>query len=122
MVEDPIDKLRELMKDNEFCTLTTINAERRMRSRPLPLPQTQFDGDLWFFTGRTEVVDDIQRDSHVYVTFCDGRSEFVSIGGHACFVEDPAKKRELWKDLYKTWFPGGLADPNLLLMKIEIDR
>ncbi len=123
MSQDSLQKLRSLMKSNKFCMLTTNSSEKQMHSRPMTLQQTEFDGDLWFFTGRnTDVASDIEADPRVNLSFSDGSSEFVSVSGTARFVDDAAKKRELWNDMYKTWFPGGLNDPNLLLMKVQVEN
>ena len=37
----------------------------------------------------------------------------------ATVVRDPPKMRELYSPILKTWFPGGLEDPYLTLIKFE---
>jgi general stress protein 26 len=32
---------------------------------------------------------------------------------------DMAKKRELWSDLAKAWFPKGVEDPDLTVLKVK---
>ncbi len=29
---------------------------------------------------------------------------------------------EIWNEAWKVWFPGGKADPNLLLLRVDGDR
>lgn len=121
MPQDSIQKLRELMKDIKFCMLATNSPENLMHSRPMTLQQTEFDGDLWFFTSRnSDIISDIRSDSRVNVSFSDGSAAFVSIAGNARLVDDASKKKSLWNDMFKTYFPGGVNDPNLLLMKVEV--
>ena len=37
-------------------------------------------------------------------------------------MRDHAKAKELWHDSYKSWLPGGLDDPNLILLKIDVQQ
>jgi len=45
--------------------------------------------------------------------------KYVSISGTARPHEDRAKVAQLWNEAWKTWFPGGQDDPNLLLLKVQ---
>ncbi len=101
-----IEKLRDLMKSMKFCMLTTTSPDRYLRSRPMTLQQSEFDGYLWFFTGKdTNVVSDLNADPRLNASFSDGSATFVSVAGHASFTDDMAKKTELWSDMYKTLVP-----------------
>ena len=48
-----------------------------------------------------------------------GDSEFLSVFGTATIVLDMAKKRELWTPLAKAWFPNGVEDPDLTVLKVK---
>jgi general stress protein 26 len=118
-----IEKLRSLMKGIKFCMLTTVDDDH-LRSRPMALQQAEFDGDLWFFTGRsTDKSVEISHDAHVNVSFANpDDNQFVSLSGRARLVDDRAKAEQLWSVFYRAWFPGGLDDPDLVLIKVEVDR
>ena len=32
------------------------------------------------------------------------------------------KAKQLWSPLYRTWFPKGLEDPNLILLKVHVQE
>ena len=119
-----IEKLAELMKDIEFRMLTTQDQDGELRSRPMALQQTDFDGDLWFFTGKsTEKTTEIREERHVNVSFADpDDNKYVSISGTASIVDDRAKAKELWSPILKAWFPKGLEDPDLTLLKVTISK
>ena len=121
---DAVDKLRSLMKDVKFCMLTTVHEGGYLHSRPMALQQSEFDGDLWFFTGRsTEKVAEVAHDQQVNVSFAKPDDNvYVSVSGRARLVNDREKAKELWNPFYRTWFPEGLNDPDLVLLKIEVDR
>jgi len=119
-----IQKLRDLMKDVRMCMFTTIDNDGSLRSRPMALQQAEFDGDLWFFTGKgTEKTGEVRRHSEVNVSFAQpDDNKYVSISGKGIMVDDRAKAKELWNPAYKAWFPKGLDDPDLTLLKVNVEK
>ena len=121
--KNSIEKIRELTEDIDFCMLTTIDAGH-MRSRPMSTQQTDFDGDLWFFTSdNTHKIDEIAKDNRVCAAYAKPASDtYVSISGRAEVVKDRAKMEELWSPILKAWFPDGLEDPHLCLLKVTAEQ
>lgn len=84
----------------------------------------QWDGTLWFFTRKSSPkVDETKKNSdQVNVSFSDpNQMSFVSVSGKAEFVDDKTKLKELWSSYLKVFFPQGLDDPELTLMKVKVD-
>ena len=55
------------------------------------------------------------------VTYADGgKQEYVSLSGHARLVRDKAAITEHWQEALRTWFPKGLEDPDIALLRVEI--
>jgi len=121
--QNSIEKIRKLTEDIDFCMLTTIDAGH-MRSRPMSTQQTEFDGDIWFFTSDdTHKMDEIARDNRVCAAYAKPDSDtYVSISGRAEVVKDRAKMEELWNPVLKAWFPDGLEDPHLCLLKVTAEQ
>lgn len=121
--QDAIEKLRELIEDIDFAMLTTI-AGRKFRSRPMSTQKFEFDGDLWFFTSdKTHKVEEIEADNRVSVAYAKPEdNHYVSVFGRAEVVKDRAKIEELWNPILKAWFPDGLDDPTLCLLKISVEE
>lgn len=117
-------KLGELIKDIRVAMLTTVDKEGRLHSRPMATQQTEFDGTLWFFTDANSVkVHELQRDRHVNVSYANPEDQrYVSVSGMASTMTDRGKMEELWSPLHKAWFPKGLDDPNIALLRIDVDR
>lgn len=121
--QEAIEKIRELTEGIDICMLTTIDGGQ-LRSRPMSTQQFEFDGDLWFFTSdRTHKIDEIKNDNRV----CAGYSKpednrYLSISGRAEVVKDRAKIEELWSPVLKAWFPEGIDDPSLCLLKIPVEH
>jgi general stress protein 26 len=117
-----ISKLEEFIKDIPFAMLTTVESTGLLRSRPMTVQSADFDGDLWFFTAEhSSKVDDVRRYPNVNLSFAKDQ-KFVSVSGRAEIVADPMKRAELWSPGYKAWFPKGLEDPELTLMKVTVER
>jgi general stress protein 26 len=119
---DSVKKLGELIKDHKFGMLTTVHEDGSLRSRPMATQQIEFDGDLWFFTGRsTTKVQELQTHQQVNVAYANpDDNSYVSVSGTASIVKDKEKARQLWNPVYKAWFPEGLEDPDLCLLKVEV--
>ena len=119
-----IEKLREMVKDIEFAMLTTAEANGTLRSRPMATQEIKEDGDIYFFTHATSPkVDEVQRDQHVNVSYANPEDHrYVSVSGMARLVRDRKKIEELWNPVLKAWFPDGLEDPDLALLKITVTQ
>jgi len=120
--QDSIQKVRDLIKGIKIAMLTTSNSDGVLHSRPMGTQEVEFDGDLWFFTGSdTQKVNEIKKDQVVNVSYASD-PRYVSISGTAQIVNDKAKMKELWNPLFKAWFPDGLDDPTLRLLKVTVKQ
>ncbi len=121
--EEAVKKIRELLEGIDFCMLTTIDGGH-LRSRPMSTQQADFDGDIWFFTSDdTHKIDEIAKDDRVCAAYARPESDtYVSVSGRAEIVNDRAKIEELWNPILKAWFPEGLDDPHLCLLKVSAEQ
>jgi general stress protein 26 len=119
---ESIEKLRELTKQIPYAMLTTLDPDGELRSRPMTSQQIDDQGNVWFFTGKfTALVDRVEGNHKVNISYASAdKNLYVSIAGLATVVDDKIKEKELWKPILKAWFPEGLEDPNLVLLKVQI--
>ena len=118
---EDIKKLGEIIKDIRCSMMTSQNAQGSLQSCPLTTQDIDFDGDLWYIIGRnSELVRNIQVSPEVNVSFASPKGQYVSISGHASIVEDSAKLAQLWSEAYKVWFPEGMQDPNITLLRVDV--
>jgi general stress protein 26 len=122
--DSEIKKLAEIIKGIKFAMLTTVEEDGCLHSRPMATQQIEFDGDLWFFTrADAPKVSETNQYHEVNVSFADPEhNKYVSASGTATVVRDRAKIEELWKPPYKTFFPEGLDDPAIALLKVSVHR
>ncbi|MBA3945682.1 MAG: pyridoxamine 5'-phosphate oxidase family protein [Herpetosiphonaceae bacterium] len=121
---DDIKTLGEKIKDIRIAMLTTQSDDGTLRSRPMATQEMEFDGDLWFFTyASTPKVEEVKQDQHINLSYAKPDDNlYVSVSGTANLVRDPQKMKELWKPILKTWFPKGLEDPDLALLKVSVTK
>jgi len=119
--EETIKAMAAVIKEVKFAMLTVITDEGHLQAHPMTTQQAEFDGDVWFLGGKdTKQVQCMAARPQVNVSYSDPeKGHYVSIGGEAQLVEDRAKLEELWSDAYKAYFPGGIDDPTVQLIKIE---
>jgi general stress protein 26 len=120
--EQMVAKVAELIKDINVAMMTTEAEDGLLHSRPMATQKTEFDGTLWFFSGlNSGKISEIDWNPEVNLSYSDGgANKYVSVSGTAEIVDDRAKKEELWSDIYKAWFPQGLDDPDLCLLRVDV--
>ncbi|QDV33221.1 pyridoxamine 5'-phosphate oxidase family protein [Tautonia plasticadhaerens] len=122
---EDVRRLGELIADLGVAMMTTVEPDGTLRSRPMQTHvDGEFDGTLWFFTREHSTkVFDIGRDRHVNLGFACPKSEkYVSIAGKARLVQDRQRAERMWTPAYEAWFPKGLDDPELALIRVEADK
>jgi general stress protein 26 len=120
--QEMLAKVGELIEDMKIAMLTTVAHDGALHSRPMATQQSTFDGTLWFFTGlSTDKASELERNPEVNLAYAEPADmKFVSLSGRGEILRDRMKARELWSDVYKAWFPQGLDDPDLCLLKVEV--
>ncbi|MBD2308969.1 pyridoxamine 5'-phosphate oxidase family protein [Chroococcidiopsis sp. FACHB-1243] len=119
-----VKKLRELLRDIKFAMLTTVEDDGSLRSRPMATQEQDFDGNLWFFSNsNAPKVQEVEHHQRVNLSYAQpDKQKYISVSGTAQLVRDRQKIEELWNPTYKSWFPQGLDDPNLALLKVSVDK
>jgi general stress protein 26 len=120
-----IKQMQKLLEEFSVAMMTTIQPrDGSLHSRPMMAQAPGFDGSLWFFSRfASGKVDEIRAGSQVNLAFSDPNQErYVSISGVAHLERDREKMQELWSELYRAWFPRGLEEPDLVLLRIEVSE
>ena len=116
--------LWELIKDIKFGMLTHRHSDGSLHSHPLTTQNRSLaPGEpLYFFVSKkTEVGERLRTDGNVCISYGDLKEDiWVSVSGTASISEDMDTKKKLFNALAKAWFPGGVEDPDLELVQVEI--
>ena len=116
-----IKKVAKLMRDLDFCMLTTLPMRGGTHSRPMSNNrEVEFDGDVWFFSAAdSRKVREIGADPRVELSYADpARYLFVSLSGEATIVRDPKRKRALWMKELERWFDEGPESDEVVLIRV----
>ena len=127
VVDSSDERLWKLIHAIRVAMLTTRGADGAMRSRPLMTQNGSLDAAspvLWFFVSRaSEVAAEAANDASVNVAYADpDEDRYVSIAGTAEVVRDRAQADALWSAAAKAWFPGGVDDPDLQLLRVQVQH
>jgi general stress protein 26 len=115
-------RLRELIEHIETAQLVTMDTDGVMRSRPMATQKLDEDAELWFFTNDySAMVDNVLVHPEVCVAYADpANNSYVSVSGKAELVRDAQKIRHLWRPALAAWFPQGVDDPDLALLRVDV--
>lgn len=122
--DQAIAKVRELLPSFKAALFVTgVKSCEALHSRPLALqgdPKV-FGGALWFFADdRSPKVYELAVDTAVCLLFQnDSETHYLQLNGKGSLSYDKAKMRELYTPMLKTWFPAGLDDPHLTLIRFD---
>ncbi|MDB6060818.1 MAG: ral stress protein [Verrucomicrobiaceae bacterium] len=102
---------------------TTTDGSGRLNSRPMTSQEVDVDGVLWFFCSlHSEIAHELSERPQVNISFAEPKDGFyVSLAGQATLVRDRGLYASLWNPLVKAWFPRGLDDPDLVLIRFDIE-
>jgi general stress protein 26 len=123
-MQSELDKLHDLIEDIRIALVTTIEPDGTLHTRPLSTLERQRDEELWFFTSIDSAkVEELEQDVNVSVAYADtSKNTYVAVAGTGSVLRDRAKAKELWTPFAKPWFPDGVDDPTLALLRVRIDR
>jgi len=124
VTEKNLEVLYELLKGFEVALMTTVSREGLLLSRPMMAQEPIPDADLWFVTSLdTEKVRDIEVDPRLNLGYYrDSDKAWVSVSGKGRIERDSTRIKEMWKESWRIWFPEGPDDPDLVLIKVEVEH
>jgi general stress protein 26 len=119
-----LEAIWALIKQAHSALLVTVSRDGSLDSRPMGCIQGEFDGKIWFFTFvNSAKMEEIAGNDRVLISYADpSRYEYVSLTGRAQVSSDKQRRTELWSEGFRVWFPGGLDDPELALISVEVEE
>ncbi|AOR80300.1 general stress protein (plasmid) [Novosphingobium resinovorum] len=96
-------------------------ADGKSHSEPLTaqLDKDQVD-TIWFFIGKDNRLAGGGAAMAQFVS--KGQDFFACLSGRVELDTNPAMVDKLWSNAVEAWFPGGKTDPNLALLRFDIDE
>lgn len=114
------EKLKDLIKDVKIAMLFTHSQQDGFNGRPMYTADLDENGTIWFFTNEfSGKVDEITQDHDVALSYTAASNNlYVVVKGRATVSNDRQKIEQLWNPSMKIWFPDGLSDPRIALLKV----
>jgi general stress protein 26 len=121
-VADSAELKRDLwkkMSHSPFLMIGLIDGGQHSEPLTVQLDKDQVD-TLWFFIGKD---NRLARGGAAMAQFVSkGHDYFACLSGTARIQNDAAQIEKLWSRQAESWFPGGKSDPNLALLRFDIDN
>jgi general stress protein 26 len=123
-VSPDVQKIAQLIKGIKVAMMVTIEPDNSLRARPMATQEVDFDGSLWFFSNESSGKNyEIRGSADVQLSYVDAdKNRYVSLSGIAQLVHDRSKAAELWTPAMQAWFPKGVNDPDLSLIKVDVQK
>lgn len=118
---EAVAEIREIVGRAQTCFFRTARPVEGSRGvRPMNVRQVDDRGRLWFLgASDTHVVAEIGADADVELSFQGSpNSDFLHLTGRASLSRDPAKIKELWEPILRTWFTEGEDDPRIVVIEV----
>lgn len=119
-----IAQLNELIQGIHNAILTTVRPDGSLHSCPMAARPADESGALWFIAhNHSEKVEAVRTSQRVNLAYADDASQrYVSISGYCELTRDHGRAKLLWDPGYAAWFPGGPDDPELVLLKVDVEQ
>jgi general stress protein 26 len=119
--KEAINKFKKLVEDIRICMFITETTSDREHTRPMATIEVEDDGTLWFFTDiRSIKVEEVVKERIVHLVYAHpGKSSYLDVWGSASVVTDKQTMKDKWSPVVKAYFPDGVDDPNISLLKVK---
>lgn len=99
----------------------TIGPAGRPEARPMHIARVEEEAsDIWFFTAKgNTLIEELKEEATALLVFQNENSAYLSLRGKARIIEDRKRIKELWKEPYRVWFPGGPEDSEIALIAVD---
>jgi len=118
--EKNIAILKEKVEAIRICLFTTFSEKDEFSSRPMATAKVEEDGSIWFFTNEYSLKSkEISKENQVTLGYSSpSDNTYLTINGKAELVDDRVRKEAYFSAPVKAWFPDGIDDPRLILIKV----
>lgn len=119
--KEALEKFKKLVDEINICMFITNSISDHEHTRPMATIEVEEDGTLWFYTNVHSIkVDEVNNEKQVHLTYAHpGKESYLDVWGFAELVTDRQQIVDKWSPIVKAWFPDGVTDPNLALLKVK---
>src|SRR5215216_662915 len=118
---EALNKFKGLVEKIKTCMFITNTAGPHEHTRPMATIETEYNGTLWFYTDvRSIKVEEVNNQHTVHLVYAHpGKEAYLDVWGAAEVITDRQQVIDKWSPIVKAWFPDGVTDPKLALLKVQ---
>lgn len=118
--KEAVDKLKDLATHADICMFATSLTKLPLTARPMSTVAVDEEGCIWFLSQKSsEKNQEIKADNRVQLFYASkGSAEYLNVYGEAEIIINREKAEEIWTPIAKAWFPGGVDDPEVSIIKV----
>ena len=111
-----------LIKQVKIAMMSTRGSDGHFHSRPMATSDVAFDRALYFLTNdHSGKIMDLEREPETILTYADeGKQLYIALRGESTVITDKETIKAHWLASARGWFPKGVDDPDIALIKTTI--
>jgi len=117
-----IEQMKYLADTSNICMLITTDAAGKRNNKPMAAIRIDEEGNCWFFASKSSgKIKDISNNNKIEIVFANpDNDDYLEIHGSGTTICDIMEIQKNWSPLVNEWFPGGITDPQICLVKIDV--
>jgi general stress protein 26 len=117
-----VKTLTNMIEGLDVCMLITTDGEGQRNNRPMAAIKFDELGNCWFFASRSSgKLKDLSINNKLQLVFANpATDDYVEIHGVGNVICDAEEISNKWSPLVSQWFPNGVKDPEVCLVKVEV--
>ncbi len=119
--KEALKKFKKLTTEIRTCMFITDNKSEHDHTRPMSTIEVDEQGILWFYTDKRSIkVEEVSKEQEVHLVYAHpGKASYLDVWGKATVHTEKQLLKDKWSPIVKAWFPNGVDDPNLALLKVQ---
>lgn len=114
---DSSARITSILREFKVAMMISFSSENVPHGRPMAIATLEQPLGIWFLSrSGTEKIKEIKENPNVYITCQRDGESYLTLSGQARVVESTDKVRELWKEVFRVWFPDGPDSADISLV------
>lgn len=121
--QEALEKLQHLVDKIDVCMFCSAVNDGEMHAVPMSRQEVDNTGSIWFLLSfESDTCKNVAKDPRVNLLFANASDyNFLAIKGHATISHDKERIKKYWNKFVEAWFEKGVDDPNIRVMKVDVE-
>lgn len=121
--QEAIEKLQQLVNKIDICMFCSAIGDGELHTVPMSRQEVDDTGAIWFLlSAESDTCKNVLQDPRVQLLYAHVSDyNFLTVKGTATISQDPARIEKYWNKFTEAWFEKGKADPNIRVMKVQVE-